>query len=199
MKLFKSKEEKQMERRIKINQALNTIRGQIKKLKRDEQEFIADARSALRDGLTPQYKLAFAALKRTMRKVTFLKQVHLNFKIAVREEEQMAVYNKFGEGMKELTKSFEQLYNSTNLEKVQTQFTQALQKSQTMEERMRLIIDTSSEAITTGLDIEDADVQIPDADIEKLIKGEAVHEEEQLFDTEIEEGLKEIENLKSKG
>lgn len=198
MKLFKSKEEQRMERRIKINQALNMIGTQIKRLERDERGFIADAQAALRDNLTTQYTLAFKALKRTEQKIIFLKQVYLNFKIAVREEEQMAAYNKFAEGVVDLSKSVEQLFKSTNLESVQRKFLQALERARTMEERMRIIIDSSSEAITEGLDVENVDVQIADDDIEKLIKGEAAREEGELFDTQIEEGLKEIERLKGK-
>lgn len=199
MRFFKSKEERLMERRVKINQALNMIKAQIKRLKRDEQEFIADARAALRDNLIPQYKMAFVALKRTEQKSTILKQVYLNFKIALREEEQMGAYNKFSEGMLNLSRSVEQLFNSAKLEKVQVEFAQALERAKSMEERIRVIIDSSSEAITAGLDVGDAEVPIADEDIEKLIKGEAVREEEGQFDAEIEEGLKEIEKLKGKG
>ena len=198
MRFFKSKEEQLMERRVKINQALNMIKTQIKRLDRDEQEFIADARAALRDNLTPQYKMAFAAVKRTEQKIIFLRQVYLNFKIALREEEQMGVYNKFAEGILNLSKSVEQLFNSAKLEKVQIKFAQALERAKTMEERMRVIIDSSSEAITAGLDVSDVEVPVSDEEIEKLIKGEAVREEDKLFDAEIEEGLKEIEKLKDK-
>jgi len=198
MKFFKSREEQLMERRVKINQVLNMIKAQIKRLERDERGFIADARAALRDNLTPQYKMAFAGLKRTEQKIIFLKQAYLNFKIALREEEQMGVYNEFSEGVLNLSKSVEQLFNSAKLEEAQAKFAQALERAKTMEERMRIIIDSSSEAITASLDVEDVEVPIADEDIEKLIKGEAVREEEEQFDAEIEEGLKEIEKLKGK-
>lgn len=195
---IKSQDEKRMERRININQALNNIKQQIKKLEKDEQGFIEDARKAHREGLNEQYKLAFAALKRTEQKIKFLKQVHLNFKIAVREEEQMNAYNKFAEGVMNLSKSMEELFDSAQMEQVHSKFSQAMERAQSMEERMRLIVDSSSEVITEGLDVEDVDEQIADEDIEQLIKGEAAHEDEEAFDSEIEQGLEEIKQLRDK-
>ena len=65
MGLFKSKAERQMERRIQIQKTLGMFTKQISKLKRQEEQYIKTARDALRMGAKQQLALAKRAAFQT--------------------------------------------------------------------------------------------------------------------------------------
>ena len=63
LNLFKSKAEKERERRMAVNKAMNELEKRIKKLENQEQVYINAARTAMREALPEQIELAKKALK----------------------------------------------------------------------------------------------------------------------------------------
>jgi len=199
MALWKSKEERRIERKIRINQTLGSLQAQIRRLEKDEAEFKQDALTAKRSELPKQEQIAKRALRGTIAKRRMLQQVYLSFKVLAREEEQMATYNQFASGMDTLAKSIGGLARNTNLAKAQTDFAKSLARAKGAEERMRAFIDSSSEILTGDLFGEDLESDMTDEDLDRIILGEAREDEAKEFDVEIEKGLEEIGKLRNQG
>ena len=198
---IKSREEKRLRHRMQVNQAMSIIKQHLDRLDHDRREFIADARMALQEGLAEQYKLAFGALKATMQKAIYLKQVYLELRVAARGEEQMHAYSKFCGAMGSLSKSMASLFKASNVVETQRNFTRAWEQATTLESQMHEFTRYFSHAVVSGTGLGESESELPDADIERLIRGEAKEQEEQELglDREIEQGLEEIRQLRDQG
>ena len=66
MKLFKSKAEKEQERKMLVRQSMRELEKRIQKLEAQQKNYIADARKAREEGLPDMELLAKNALKMTV-------------------------------------------------------------------------------------------------------------------------------------
>ncbi len=103
--LFKSKAEKERERRMAVNKAMNQLERRIKKLEDQEQVYINAAKVAMREALPEQIELAKKALKLTIgeKKRTFAMLV--NLRIVSQMKEMSAMTTDFVHALGDIGKS----------------------------------------------------------------------------------------------
>ena len=189
MGLFKSKDEKRIERNIQIQKTLGMFAGQIKKLKKQEDAYIVTAREAKRVGAPQQTELAAKALKQTMAQRRRLDQQLLTLKIAVQMKEQTETHAEFAKALRGVGKTIGSMFGAADMVQTQKDFEMAMAKAQSMEQRVDLFLSSASTTML-GEPMDEGEI-VTDAEIDKLISSEAASAES-AADEAIERGLREI-------
>jgi hypothetical protein len=195
MALFKSKDERRIERNIQIQKTLGMFANQIKKLKKQEDGYIAAAKDAKRVGAPQQVELAKRALKATMAQRRRLDQQLLTLRIAVQMKEQTEAHAEFAKSMRGLSKTILDMFGVADMVQTQKDFEMAMAKAQNMEQRVDLFLSSASTSMFG--ESMDAEEIVTDKEIDRLIESEAAAAEG-AGDKAIEAGLKEIRDQLAK-
>lgn len=191
MGLFKSKEQRRIDRDIKIRNGLNTLKKQMKELERNEKGYIEKAKRAKRIDAKENLQNLVRAIKKTMSQRIMLEKQLLTIETAIQIKNQTEAHKNFLSAMGAVSKSIAEMFGTADLAKTQVDFEKALAQAESMEQRMNVFLDMSSESIF-GSEYSGEEELVSDAEIEKLIGDEAAHDESGLFDKEIQKGLDEI-------
>ncbi len=183
MALFKSREERRIERDIRIRQGIRRIEKAIAEQNKFTEEFVRNARHARQIGDQASYQFIRNSLKKTAAIRKMLERQLLAVKNALLIKRQAEATADFASAMALMASEVSKLYGQTNLLKVQSDWEKALAQSQTMEERMALFLDGLEEA--AARDVSAAPVEaISDEEIDALIEAEdraaAAREQQQL-------------------
>ena len=95
MKLFKSKAEKEQERRMLVKKSMKELEKRIRKLKEQESVYINAARIAQRENLPEQLKLAKDALKMTISEEKRTYQMLLNAQVISQMKDMTSMTSEF--------------------------------------------------------------------------------------------------------
>ena len=199
MGLFKSKEEKRIERELAVRKAKATLDRQIQKQDRHEKDWLRKAVRAKRIGDERMLKTILGQVKRTQLIRSRLERSLLALETAVQAKDQIESMGVFGEAMTAVSTSIEKAYGVKNLVKSQAEYELAMTKAKGLEARIDLFLEGSFD-VMTELELGEDDSSLTDQDLERLI-AEAASEEEAVtgMDDQIERGLREIEEELSKG
>ena len=198
MALFKSKEDRRIEREIAARKGVATFRRQITQQGKHEKDYVKKAIRAKQLGDESMLASLKAQIKRTHVMRYRLERGLLLLETAMQAKGQIESFESFGTAMSAVSKSIEQAYGVTDLVKTQKQYEHAMVKAQNMEERIDLFLESSFDAVGDLTDA-DADAAISDEDLDRLIEESASKAEGiEGVDDEIEKGLKEIEREISK-
>lgn len=197
MGLFKSKEERRLERDIKIRQGIRRIEKSIAEQAKFSDEFVRNARHAKTIGDNAQYAFIRNSLKKTATIKKMLERQLLAVKNALLIKRQAEASADFAEAMSMMAGEVSKLYGDTNLVKTQMDWEKAMMQSQTMEERMAMFLDavesTAAQDVTQA-----ASEAITDDEIDRMIAAEEqverAREEQQMSALRAE-----LEALKGEG
>ena len=185
MALFKSKEERRMEREIRIRQGIRQIEKAIRQQAKFQNEFIANAQRARRIGDSSQYAFIRNALKKTAAVKKVLERQLLSIKNALLIKQQAEANAAFSNSMSEMSREISRVFGETNLTKTQAEWEKALAQAQTMEQRMEIFLDSIEDMAAE--DSASADV-VTDEEIDSMIEADVLAGEK-----------KELDELKSLG
>lgn len=191
MGVFKSKEEKRMERTMEIKRGVAEIKRNIKKLHQHERDWLVKARRARKMSDKDQFEFLKKQLKKTAVQKRLRERQLLSLETALQIKNQAEADVEFAESMNSMSKAMMELYGSVNMGKIQMNFQKAMNQAETMKERMDIFLDAINESFTS--DVEGADDLVSDKEIDRLIEEEVVHEEKGAADADIEKGLKDLE------
>lgn len=166
MGLFKSAEERRIERDIKIRQGIRRIEKSITEQNKFSDEFVKNARQAKLIGDAAQYAFIRNSLKKTATIKKLLERQLLAVKNALLIKRQAEASADFAQAMSLMASEVSKLYGETDLAKTQLQWEKAMAQSQTMEERMQMFLD----AIESGA--------ASDVSASTIASGEAVSDDE---------------------
>lgn len=192
MGLFKSKEDRRIEREIQVRKAINAIKQNIKNLHKHERQYIEKARRAKRLGSNDQVEFLKKTIKKTIGQRIMLERQLLNIETAAQIKSQAESHAQFARAMNAVSSAIAETFGSTDMIKTQRDFEKAMAKAETLEQQMDLFLSMSSESMF-GYEPDTTDEVVSDADIDRLLEEEAVHEEESAVEKEIAEGLSQIE------
>jgi len=180
MALFKSAEERRIERDIKIRQGIRRIEKAIREQGKFQDEFIGNAQQARRIGDNAQYNFIRSSLKKTATIRKMLERQLLSVKNALIIKRQAEASADFAKGMSVMAAEIGRLFGETDLLKTQADWEKAMVQSQTMEERMNMFLDTIEEVAAQDVQMTGASEVVSDAEIDRLIdaEAEAVHQKE---------------------
>ena len=197
MGLFKSAEERRVERDIKIRQGIRRIEKSIREQGKFQDEFIKNAQHAKRIGDTAQYRFIRNSLKKTASIRKMLERQLLSVKSALLIKRQAEASADFASAMGMMASEISKLFGETDLVKTQVEWEKAMVQSQTMEERMDMFLDSVED--TAAQDAETSrEGEMSDDEIDRLIDAEAEAEHRKELDKLA--GLRaELDSLKGEG
>jgi hypothetical protein len=164
MGLFKSKEERRMERDIKIRQGVRRIEKSIVEQNKFTDEFVKNARQAKQIGDMASYQFIRNSLKKTAAVRKLLERQLLAVKNALLIKRQAEASADFAGAMKIMAAEVSQMYGE-----------KAMMQSQSMEERMEMFLDGIQEGAAG--DVAASAEAISDDEIDAMISAEEQVEE----------------------
>jgi len=180
MGLFKSAEERRIERDIKVRQGIRRIEKSIREQTKFQEEFIKNARDAKRVGDTAQYAFVRGSLKKTAAIHRMLERQLLVVKNALLVKRQAEASSDFASSMGVMSAEIGRLFGETDLTRTQAAWEKAMAQSQSMEERMALFLE-NIEGIAAQ-DADNADSVVSDDEVDTMIEAEERAEKQQELD-----------------
>lgn len=172
MALFKSSEERRIEREMKIRQGIRRIEKAIREQGRFMDEFVRNAQQARSIGDTKQYQFIRNSLKKTLTIRKVLERQLLSVKNALLIKRQAEASSDFTSAMGLMATEIGKLFGETDLLKTQADWERAMMQSQTMEERMNMFLDSVEDMAAQDVEVSTSE-QVADGEIDRLIEAEA--------------------------
>ena len=146
MKLFKSKAEKEQERKMLVKRSMKELEKRIAKLKAQEGEYIKAAQIAMREELPDQVKLAKEALKMTIseRKRTY--KMLLNAQIISQMKDMTAMTGEFLKAIQVISKDIAKGTNE-DVSKLTGDLRLAMDKVADQTEQLGELLEDSQESV----------------------------------------------------
>lgn len=149
MGLFKSKSEKEFEKKMAIKKTINEMNKQIEKLAAAERNFIDLAKKAKTENIPNQYKLALSGLRSTITQKKRVQEMLLNFQIMNQTKDILSTTSEFLKGMGSLSKDMAKLCDEKQFNAVSKDFEKAMIATTAQEERMEMFLDNSRDSFET--------------------------------------------------
>jgi len=180
MGLFKSKDERRVEREMKIRQGLRSIEKSIRQQEKFSEDFIKNAQHARKIGDENQYQFIRGALKKTAAVKKMLERQLLAIKNAMLIQQQAQASQEFAQSMNLMAQEISRVFGEMDLTQTQAQWERAVAQAGSMEERMEVFLDSmesaavsGSAATTTREDI------VTDDEIDRMIQADVLAAEKQ--------------------
>ncbi len=173
MGLFKSKDERRIEREMKIRQGVRAIERLIGQQVKFTDDFIKNAQNAKRIGDEQQYQFIRGALKRTASVKRMLERQLLAIQNAMVLQQQALASQQFASSMNMMATEIAQVFGQLDLTKTQAQWEKAVAQAGSIEERMDLFLGSMEQSgaamsSTTGSEA------ITDEEIDRLIEADVL-------------------------
>src|SRR5437870_4750618 len=179
MGLFKSKDERRIEREMKIRGGLRAIEKSIRQQEKFADDFIKNAQHARKIGDEQQYQFIRSALKKTATVKKMLERQLLAIKNAMLISQQAQASQQFAESMTVMARQIGQIFGEMDLTQTQAQWEKAVAQAGSMEERMELFLDTMEDASRTGAAATAREELVSDEEIDRMIQAEVLASEKQ--------------------
>jgi hypothetical protein len=176
MALFKSSEERRIEREMKIRQGIRRIERAIREQGKFTDEFVRNARRARAIGDGKQYAFIRNSLKKTLTVRKILERQLLSVKNALLIKRQAEASADFTKAMGLMAVEIGKLFGETDLVKTQADWEKAMMQSQTMEERMNMFLDSIEDIAEQDAEAATGEA-VPDEEVDRLIAAEAEAEQ----------------------
>jgi len=182
MGLFKTNEERRIERDIKIRQGIRRIEKAIREQGKFQDDFIKNAQHAKKIGDTNQYKFIRNSLKKTATIRKLLERQLLSVKNALLIKQQAEASADFAKSMGMMATEIGRLFGETDLLKTQADWEKAMVQSQTMEERMNMFLDSVEDIAAQDVELAADKEAVSDEEIDRLIDAEQQAEHQRELD-----------------
>src|ERR1043165_3780062 len=168
MGLFKSKEERRIEREMKIRSGMRSIEKSIRQQEKFSEDFIANARRAKQIGDEGQYQFIRGALKKTATVKKMLERQLLAIKNAMLIQQQAASSQQFAESMSLMAREIGRVFGEMDLTKTQAQWERAVTQAGSIEERMDIFLDSMQDAARAGVPASASTETVTDDEIDRM-------------------------------
>jgi hypothetical protein len=193
MGIFKSREEKRIERDIEVRKGVNALKRNIRDLAKHERSYIEKAKRAKRIGDRQQYEFLKRQLKKTAAQRRIRERQLLSIETAVQIKNQVESDADFARSMGSVAKAIAEVYGSVDFAKTQKNFEKAMMQAETLQQRMEVFLEMTQEHVMAG-EVEGENEVISDAEIDRMLEEETTRDEGASVDREIEQGLKDIQD-----
>ena len=177
MGLFKSKDERRIEREMKVKAGLRSIERSIRQQEKFSDDFIKNARRAKQIGDEGQYQFIRGALKKTAAVKKMLERQMLAIKNAMLISQQAQASAQFAESMDIMARQISAIFGEMDLTRTQAQWEKAVTQAGSMEERMELFLDSMEDAARTGAAATTREDLVSDDEIDRMINAEVLASE----------------------
>jgi hypothetical protein len=174
MGLFKSKDERRVEREMKIRQGMRSIEKSIRQQEKFADDFIRNARHARQIGDEGQYQFVRGALKKTAAVKKMLERQLLAIKNAMLIQQQAAASQQFAESMNLMAREIGRVFGEMDLTKTQAQWERAVAQAANMEERMEIFLDSMEQSAAAGAPTGVKEELVTDDEIDRMISADVL-------------------------
>lgn len=181
MGLFKSSDERRLEREMDIRKGLSRIKKQIRSFEREEKEFIKKAKRARQLGDDTQLRVIKANLKRTAYTRRMMERQLLNLEVFKQLKGQAEAQADFARSLEVVSEAIAESYGSVNLAQVHKNCEKAIAQSESMQNMMELMMEQTNESMS-HMEGAQTDELVSDAEIDRMIDEEIVAEEADEMD-----------------
>src|SRR5882724_10295392 len=150
MGLFKSKDERRIEREMKVRAGLRSIERSVRQQEKFAEDFIKNAQHAKKIGDNGQYLFIRSALKKTAAVKKMLERQLLSMKNAMLIQQQAQASQQFAQSMNLMAGEIGRIFGEMDLTKTQSQWERAVMQAGSLEERMDLFLDSMEQSATTS-------------------------------------------------
>ena len=178
MGLFKSKDERRIEREMRIRQGMRSIEKSIRQQEKFAEDFIRNAQHARKIGDNNQYLFIRGALKKTAAVKKMLERQLLAIKNAMLIQQQAAASQQFAESMGLMAREIGRTFGEMDLTKTQADWERAVAQAGSMEERMEVFLDSMEQSAASGSVTGAKDV-VSDEEIDRMIMADVLAAERQ--------------------
>ena len=191
MGLFKSDDDRRLEREIEVRKGINVIKRNIRELERNEKDYIKKAKRALQMASGEQVEFLKRTLKRTAAQRRAMERQLLNIETALQIKNQAEAHGQFAKSMQAVSRAIADQFERTDLNETQREFEKAMVKAESLEQQMDIFLDMTSSSMLgyegTG------DELVSDEEIDQMLQDEVVAEESRSeLDDAIAEGLADV-------
>jgi hypothetical protein len=191
MGLFKSKEERKLERDMEIRKGINEFKRNIRSLEKHERDYLKKAKRAKQIGAHDQLEFIKKTIKQTAAQRRGLERQLLAIETAAQRKNQMEAHGQFAKSLAAISKSIAEVFGDVDWTETQKNFEKAMARAESFEQQVDVFLEASSETMfNEGAYSEDL---VSDEEIDRLIDAEVARDESKAVDGEIERGLGEIE------
>ena len=178
MGLFKSKEERRIEREMKIRGGIRSIEKSIRQQEKFAADFIKNAQHARKIGDENQYKFIRGALKKTAAVKKMLERQLLSIKNAMLIQQQAQASQEFAQSMNLMAQEIGRVFGEMDLTQTQAQWEKAVAQAGSMEERMEVFLDSMEQTASSGT-VTSKDELVTDDEIDRMIQADVLAAEKQ--------------------
>src|SRR5215212_175921 len=150
MGLFKSKDERRIEREMKVKSGMRSIERSIRQQEKFSEDFIKNARHAKQIGDDGQYQFIRSALKKTAAVKKMLERQLLAIKNAMLIQQQAQASQQFAESMNLMAREIGRIFGEMDLTQTQAQWEKAVAQAGSMEERMEIFLGSMEQSAIAG-------------------------------------------------
>jgi hypothetical protein len=177
MGLFKSRDERRVEREMKIRQGIRAIERSIRQQEKFSEDFIKNAQHARKIGDNQQYLFIRGALKKTAAVKKMLERQLLGIKNAMLIHQQAESSRQFAESMNVMAAEISRIFGELDLTKTQAQWERAVAQAGSMEERMEIFLDTMEQSAISGGQTTAREELVTDDEIDRMIQADVLASE----------------------
>jgi hypothetical protein len=174
MGLFKSKDERRIEREMKIRSGMRAIEKSIRQQEKFSDDFIKNARHARQIGDEGQYQFVRGALKKTAAVKKMLERQLLAIKNAMLIQQQAAASQQFAESMNLMAREIGRVFGEMDLTKTQADWERAVAQAGSMEERMEVFLDSMEQTAISGATTATREDLVTDDEIDRMISADVL-------------------------
>ncbi|MDB5290082.1 MAG: hypothetical protein JWL69_1323 [Phycisphaerales bacterium] len=180
MGLFKNKDERRVEREMKIRGGMRSIEKSIRQQEKFSEDFIKNAQHARKIGDEQQYQFIRGALKKTAAVKKMLERQLLAMKNAMLIQAQAQANAQFAESMNLMAREIGRVFGELDLTKTQAQWERAVSQAGSMEERMEVFLDSMEQSAISGSATTSAREElVSDVEIDRMIQADVLAAEKQ--------------------
>src|SRR5215207_1280948 len=180
MGLFKSKDERRIEREMRIRQGMRAIEKSIRQQEKFADDFIKNAQHARKIGDDNQYLFIRGALKKTAAVKKMLERQLLAIKNAMLIQQQAAASQQFAESMTIMAQEIGRTFGEMDLSKTQADWERAVAQAGSMEERMEVFLESMEHsAISGAATMTSREDLVTDEEIDRMIQADVLAAEKQ--------------------
>jgi hypothetical protein len=180
MGLFKNKDERRVEREMKIRGGMRSIEKSIRQQEKFSEDFIKNAQHARKIGDEQQYQFIRGALKKTAVVKKMLERQLLAMKNAMLIQAQAQASAQFAESMNLMAREIGRVFGELDLTKTQAQWERAVSQAGSMEERMEVFLDSMEQSAISGSATTSAREElVSDDEIDRMIQADVLAAEKQ--------------------
>ncbi len=193
MKLFKSKQDREIERRMQLRRCMRKMNNHLASLEKNEKGYVEKARRARQMGDGNLYGVLKKMIQKTASQRILIEREMLMLQTMTQMKGQAEAHAEFAKAMSSVSKTISELFGSTDMVKLEKNFEKSRINAENFESKMADFIEMSASSMIDQDFTAERDI-ITEDEVERMVSDENYYSRPRdEIDDEIDRNLKDIE------